>query len=469
MGISRNVQSHRTYSASYRPPVRKLNKPVRGNRQNTFTRGNPTKGSWNPFDKRRNGRNDHSGGLIEALFDFKFNHDQRLLFVFLTLLIIGIVAIFSASIIFADRFTGNKYYFLFNHLKFIALGFIGLTFFYFVKPYIFVRAWFLFLFISIALLGFLVLLALLGKANVIDGANRWIELAGFQFQPSDFAKLSFVLFVAAFLSNKQNHYKDFSEYLKLNFIPYCFWFFLILLLILLGKNLGTAMVIGFIGITCYGVSITTKYHKIGFAILLGCMVIGGVLFGLVESYRADRIAVWTNFLKTGDTAMVSPETGTLTRDGKSYQFDQVLTSLGTGGLTGVGPGQSTGKYYYVKTTAGDDSIIGIIGEEWGFVVTSGILLLYLYLVLTCISIAHDFVDKPIYFFLMVGCSSWIGFQAFVHIGANVGVIPLTGQTLPFISLGGSSLFCLMCAMGLILNVSKQREETKLAVGKNLKL
>ncbi len=337
----------------------------------------------------------------------------------------------------------------------MSVGLILSTFFYFIKPYILVRVWWVFLFMSIGLLGYLVIMSWFGQAESIDVATRWLKLGGFQFQPSDFAKLSFVLFISAFLSNKKEEYNSFKDYFYQNLLPYGFWFYIILLLILLGKNLGTALVVGFVGLTCYGASITSKYHKRGFMMMLTLMAVGGVIFGLIESYRAERISVWTNYLKT-NTTILPKEVAEGRRD-ESFQFDQVLTALGTGGISGVGVGESTGKYYFVKTTAGDDSIIGIIGEEWGFAATAGILLIYLYIILRSIQVGQRFLNKPIYFFLMIGCSSWIGFQAFVHFGANTGILPLTGQTLPFISLGGSSLISLLCAAGLLLNVSKQQD------------
>ncbi len=397
--------------------------------------------------------------IFHKLFDINFSHDKRIFFAFLALLLIGVISVYSSSIVFAYRLTGNMYYFLLNHLKFIGIGFAAMSLFYFIRLEVISKLWFIPLFTSIFLLFYLLVLAKLGKAEAIDGATRWLELGSFQFQPSDFAKLSFVIFVSAFLSNKKTHYMDFQEYLKNNLLPYAFWFFSILGLILAGKNLGTAMVVGFIGITCYGVSSVTKYHKVGLAAMLVIMAAGGVLFGVVESYRADRINVWMNYLKTNDTQLAD-ENGKLSRDKKSYQFDQVLTALGSGGTAGVGLGQSIGKFYFVKTTAGDDSIIGIIGEELGFYLTSAIILLYIYLIYRCITIANMFTDRPIYFYIMFGACSWIGFQMFVHVGANIGIVPLTGQTLPFISLGGSSLISLMCAMGLILNVSKQKPLTE---------
>jgi cell division protein FtsW len=227
-------------------------------------------------------------------------------------------------------------------------------------------------------------------------------------------------------------------------------------LILFGNtNLGTAMVIGFIGMAAYGVSAVTKYHKTGFLILLCLMVVGGLIFGLRERYRMDRIAVWTHYWQTNNSVMLDKDCPN--RRGCSDQFDQGLVVLGSGGLTGVGLGQSIGKYNFYHTSAGDDSVIDIMAEEYGFIVTAAILLLYFYLVFRCITVAKSFSDRPIYFFLMIGTSSWIGIQAFIHVGANIGIVPLTGQTLPFISLGGSSLISLMCAMGLILNVSKQKD------------
>jgi cell division protein FtsW len=392
--------------------------------------------------------------FIDAVFDFRFNHDKRLGYVFLFLLCFGIIAVYSSSIVFADRFTGNKFYFLINHLKFIFVGFIGLAVFYFIRPEIFVKFWFVFLFLSILLLILTLVLIKLGVNEGVDGGNRWLSLGEFRFQPSDFAKLSFVIFIAAFLSRKKSHYKDFKEYLFTNFIPFLFWFGIIMVLILAGKNLGTALVIGFIGLICYGVSIVSKYHKWGFIILLSILVTGGALFGFYERYRMDRIAVLINYWKTGDT-LIMESNGLMSREKRSYQFDQGLVTLGSGGATGRGLGESKGKFHLVKTSAGDDSIIVIIGEELGFYITALLLLVYLYLLYLGISIANNFVNKPIYFYLMIGSISWIGFQMFLHVGANFGITPLTGQTLPFISLGGSSLISLMCAMGLILNVSKQ--------------
>ncbi len=385
-------------------------------------------------------------------FDFHRGHDVQLFSVLALLILVGIIAVYSSSIIFAYRYTDNQYYYLTNHLLYVGVGIIFASFFYFLRVEFLTRIWYAPLAICIGLLIYILIMSWLGKADAVNGATRWIDVGSFSFQPSDFTKLAFVLFVAAFLSSRRVHYKDFKEYVAQHLFPYSCWFVLILLLILLGKNLGTTMVVGFIGLACYGVGAVTKYHKTGFMILLGFGILGGVLFSVYEGYRADRIAVWMNYLQTGDTAI--EENGIMRRDKRSYQVDQHLTSLGTGGLTGVGLGQSTGKFYFPQTTAGDDGIFSIIGEEVGFYLTVLLLLAFMYLIIRSINISRMFVGRPLYFYIMIGCTTWIGYQMFVHIGVNLSILPLTGQTLPFISLGGSSLISLMGAAGLMLNVSK---------------
>jgi cell division protein FtsW len=398
------------------------------------------------------------GSIVNSIFDFSFNHNKRLAGTLLVILIVGIIAIFSSTIFFADMYqNGDKYYYLFSHLKFIGVGLVFMSFFYFVRIELISKLWYIPLTVCILLLAYLVFQSFLGAEDTsIDGATRWIKFGAFQFQPSDFAKLAFVIFISAFLGKMKHTYRDTKDFMRTNFLPFAGIYFILVALILLGRNLGTAMVVGFIGLACYGTTAVTKYQKSGFFLIIFFVLIGGVLFGIFESYRADRINVWVNYLKTNDTRLVKD--GKLSSEGSSYQFDQVLTACGAGGAFGSGLGESIGKYYFVKTTAGDDSIFCIMGEELGFFMTSGIILLYIYLIFTCFSLAGRVADNQVYYLLLVAIGSWIGFQMFVHVGANLGVIPLTGQTLPFVSLGGSSIISLMGATGIILNISKQIEK-----------
>lgn len=390
---------------------------------------------------------------ISFFFDFGIKHDNKIFAVIAIIIVIGIIAVFSSTIVFADVFSQDKYSYLVSHIRFIAIGFVFMTLFYFIRIELLTKFWFIPFGISILLMLYLTFLTFTSQLESIDGATRWLRFGGFQFQPSEFVKISVVIFLAAFYKIIPKEYRNLSHYLKTNLLPFTISLGLILGPILYSRNLASVIVIGCIYIGTYAVMSFSKYQKYGFVL----MVIIGLLFGSYFSfydYRADRMMVWTTYLKTSDTA-VPDSNGTLSRRGESFQFDQVLTALGSGGVLGVGLGNSVGKYYFVKTTAGDDSIIGIIGEEAGFVATAGIVLIYMYFVLLCFSTASKHKNNKIYMIIALGIGIWFGFQMFVHIGANIGVIPLTGQTLPLISLGGSSIISAMGAVGLILNVSKQ--------------
>lgn len=404
--------------------------------------------------KHRSSSNRESVNILDKFFDFRIYFDKKLLLPFLILLIIGLIAVFSSTIVFAYRYTGDKYFYLFNQIRLIGIGFIFMSLFYFIRIEVISKLWFIPFSVSIGLLLYLFYLIITSQAEIIDGASRWIKLGGFQFQPSDFAKLSFIIFLASFLGKLPLEYRNFNEYFKRNLGPFLLTFLLTVILILLGRNLGTALVVGMISLVCYWVTATSKYQKFGFVLLCSLVILGGTMFGLYEGYRMQRIKVWTNYLKTGDTAIPNKD-GILSRREESYQFDQILTAMGSGGIIGVGLGESIGKFYFVKTTAGDDSIIGIIAEELGFFMTVGLLLLYIYLVFGCLNLANKVINNRVYYLLLIGIASWIFFQMFVHVGSNLGVIPFTGQTLPFISIGGSSLISLMGAYGIVLNISKQ--------------
>ena len=397
---------------------------------------------------------------LEYIFDLGINHDKRLFYAFIAIVIIGVIAIFSSTIVFAHRYQGDRFYYLMSHLKLLGAGSILALAFYFMRTEFLTRVWFWLssLIICVALLGYLLYLSFTSQVEAIDGATRWLNVGGFQFQPSEFAKLTFLVFVAGFLGRISDNFRNASDFIKRNFMPFLLSLGTVTILILLSRNLGTALVVGFIAMASYWSIATNKFQRAGFMALCILIVIGGTIFGIYESYRADRIAVWINYLQTNDT-LIEEKDGSMSRSNRSYQLDQVLTAIGSGGVFGLGLGESIGKYYFPKTSAGDDSIFGIMGEELGFIMVSAILLLYLYLVFRLLTLANMIVENRTYFLFLVGIASWIGFQMFVHVGANVGVIPLTGQTLPFISLGGSSVISLMTAMGLALNVSKQVYKT----------
>lgn len=288
----------------------------------------------------------------------------------------------------------------------------------------------------------------LGYGEQINGANRWIDVGGIQFQPSEFAKLSFIIFISALLYKKNQPFETFKSFFWKFAFPFSIWILLIASLVFIGKNLATTLVLGSIAIVTFFGSIKTKYHFYFFGILCALGIVTGILGTFFFDYRLSRYDIWIDYLETGDI----PEEE---RSSRGYQFNQVLMSIGSGGVFGKGIGNSIGKYYFVNTTAGDDNIFALIAEEIGLIGASMVILIYTFLIFRLLSLANKFKEVDSYnYYILLGIATWIGSQAFIHIGANVGLIPLTGQTLPFISLGGSSIIALSLAMGLALNISR---------------
>lgn len=396
-------------------------------------------------------------GIISNLFDFSINHNKKLLLSLILLILIGIMFTFSATISFSYWYSPNKseFFFLFNHLRILSLGLILSVPLLFINLKFIFRSWpFIYLY-SIFLLIYLTYQTFTGQIENIDGATRWINIGTLQFQPSEFIKLALVISLPPIfkLLNNITQNKNLNHKTKLLLlITFNISFILILILILGTKNLGNTIIVGMIGLVGYWYVSKTNLEKINLLILLTLILLGGIIFAVIESYRADRINVWLNYLRTGDTTYQNEE-GVWSREGKSYQLDQSLISIGSGGITGKGLGNSIGKYYLPKTSSGDDSIFSVIAEELGFVFTLSILLLFLYLILQLINIAKN-LNNIVYSCTLITTATWIGIQTFVHIGANIGILPLTGQTLPFMSTGGSSIISLLLSMALCLNISR---------------
>ena len=220
---------------------------------------------------------------------------------------------------------------------------------------------------------------------------------------------------------------------------------LVLLLILLEPDLGTTMIIGLTAFAMFYLSSTDSVHRKG---TLGVVTIFGVIAviaAILENYRVTRIKTFLDMLITGE--VTDPW-------GKGYQMNQVLIGIGSGGLWGKGFGQSRQKFgYLVENTAFTDSIFAIILEELGML--SGLLIVIAWLfflwrgyLVACKS------DSKLGFLLAGGITVWLTLQAFLNIGANVGLIPMTGVPLPFLTYGGSSTLVTMIGIAILLNISK---------------
>lgn len=351
-------------------------------------------------------------------------YDTKLLVITLVLTATGLVILADASAPIALREFSDKYFFVKQQALWAVAGlifFIGTS----VLNY---KVWekFATSFFIASLIG-LLLVFVPGLGVKYLGAKRWIFLGNLSIQPSEILKLSLSVYFAKLASKKMKA----AAY----FIP----LIVVFLLLMLQPDLGTAIVIAGIGMAQIFLAGVSIFYFLG-AMLVG--VLGVVVLILTSSYRKDRLL--TFFEQTRDPL------------GKSYHIRQILIALGSGGIFGVGFGNSRQKYLYLPETA-TDSIFAVIAEELGFVGSFFIILAYIYFVWRGINViknAPDIFSK----ILASGIVTWIGGQALLNIGSMVAIIPLTGIPLPFISYGGSSLVAVLIGCGILLNISRYGKE-----------
>jgi cell division protein FtsW len=286
----------------------------------------------------------------------------------------------------------------------------------------------------------ILLAALLGLGFVLlpgvgvgaNGSHRWIQLGPLPpVQPSEFAKLAMVIYIAAWLAAKGDQVKQFS----LGVLPFVLMVGLVGGLIMLEPDMGTFLVIVLTTSTMFFVAGAALTHVFTLALagVAGC----GLLI-LVEGYRLER---WRAFLY----AEQDP-------DGKGFQILQLLIALGSGGLRGLGIGESRQKFFYVPG-AHTDGIFAIVGEELGFIGALLVLILFATLVYRGFRTAYRTQDEFGYL-LAVGITCWIAYQSIINIGGITRSLPLTGIPLPFLSYGNSALIATMAAVGVLLSVSR---------------
>jgi cell division protein FtsW len=355
--------------------------------------------------------------------------DSTLLFILFALLIFGLVMIASAGIAYSKTRFGDPYFF-FKHQLFY--GVIPGLLILFVVQGINYNFWKKIAFpLFIASIVFLILVFIPGFGSRIYGASRWIQLGSFSFQPSEMLKLSIIIYLAAWLENRLERVRDFYEGL----VPFLAIVGIVSFLLIKQPDMGTLGVIILISMSIFFISGARISH-------IMFMAIGGIigLMALIkfESYRMDRLMVFLH-----------PE---LDPRGIGYQINQALLAIGSGGIFGLGLGNSLQKFNYLPEPVGD-SIFAIIGEELGLAGTAFLLLLFILLALRGLRIAKNAPDR-FSKITATGIVGWIIFQSFINISAICGLIPLTGIPLPFISYGGTSIIFLMVGVGILLNISK---------------
>ncbi|MCB1004576.1 MAG: putative lipid II flippase FtsW [Acidimicrobiales bacterium] len=284
--------------------------------------------------------------------------------------------------------------------------------------------------------GLLVLVLVPGIGAEVNGASRWIGVGAIRVQPSEFAKLAVLLFVAKLLADREREGK--ARVTSLTLKPTLIIFGGVAALLMLQPNLGTTIVLGAIVLTMlfiYG----ARLHHLGAIALLGA---GAASFlALQASYRRARVTAFLNpWADPSDTG---------------YQTIQSLVGIASGGLFGVGLGASRAKYEFLPE-AHTDFIFAIVAEELGLFGAAVVIGLFVALTYFGVRVALETAD-PFGRLVATGITTWFGVQAFVNIGAVVAVLPITGVPLPFVSFGGSSLVVTMIAAGILANIASHTD------------
>jgi cell division protein FtsW len=359
---------------------------------------------------------------------------SALLFITITLLCSGIVSVYSASAVMAQNSGLADYHFVVRQLVGGALGLLGLVLMAQIDyRHLRLLAWPLLIAVIIALIV-VILPGTESIAPVRNGARRWLNMGPLQIQPSEFAKLALIVWTAALAVKKQDRLTSLSRGL----LPFLIVWALVEGLIFLEPSLSA----GAIALLLAALVVFAAGARIGHFILLA--VVGlPLLWSQVDSvaYRMRRIVTYLD--PSHDPA------------GASYQINQALIALGSGGVLGRGFGHGVQKFGFLPEPH-NDFLLAMIGEEWGFL--GVLLLIVLFAAFTLIGYriarqAPDFFG----FLLAIGITNLIAVQAFLHIAVNLAVIPTTGVTLPFMSYGRSSLLVCLAGTGILLNIARRAE------------
>src|ERR1035437_4067742 len=361
--------------------------------------------------------------------------DRFFLIIVFLLLALGVAMFISASLGILAKNEKTFYQVLFSQLVLgLGLGLVGMYICTKIN-YKFWRKFSFIFFIGSILLTAAVFIPGLGWSH--GGAQRWIQLGPIpSFQPVEFLKFGFVIYFAAWLSWAKHRVQDF----KFGILPFVVMITVIAFVLLKQPDTKSFILITITGISMLFISgVPIKYILgvgLGSVILLGSLV-------YFTPYLQERVKTFIN--PSSDA------------EGSSYQIQQSLIALGSGGVFGRGYGQSIQKFSYLPEPQGD-SIFAVLGEEFGFVGTSITIFLYILFLLRGLRIANRTPD--LFSRLLVsGIVILITMQSFMHIASNIGVFPLTGVPLVFMSQGGTSLMIYLMAMGIVLNISKFQQKT----------
>lgn len=367
--------------------------------------------------------------MIRHFFKSGHNPDYFFLGVVILLVLFGLVMLNSASSHLGKvRFDDPYYYLKQQVIKGLLLGMIGFAFTYYFhyRHYRSLALW--------LLLGSLVLMGLVftGLGVARGGAERWVTLGPIVFQPAELLKITYILYVAAWLSNtKVNRRRNVYEGL----VPFLIISGIVGGILIMQPATSTVVILIGAGLIMYFVS-GAPWKFFAVSVLLGLVVLGTLI--LVTPYRWNRVMGFFS--------------GASDEQGGGYHVTQALIAIGSGQLTGVGYGESIAKVRFLPDPMAD-SIFAVVAEELGFIGGGVIIVLFALLTFKILWLArktHDRFAQSI----LIGFAVIIGGQAFLHMASISGLLPLTGVPLPFVSYGGTALAVFLTMSGIVANISR---------------
>ncbi|TES97253.1 putative lipid II flippase FtsW [Patescibacteria group bacterium] len=348
------------------------------------------------------------------------------------LVIFGLVMISSASVVGSYELFGHNNYYLKHQAVSVVIGIIIWIIAFAIPFPVWRKLAYPLLFVTLLLL---VGVFVPGVGYEYGGAKRWIVLGPLFLQPAEICKLTIVIYLASWLAKKGKGVKD----LIYGFVPFVITVGVIAFLIMKQPDMSTMSIIAATALAIFFIAGASIPQMI-----LGLSFGGMLIWFLIKSapYRLSRLMI---FLNPGSQT-----------EGAGYHVNQALLAIGSGGLLGLGFGHSRQKYNYLPEVSGD-SIFAIVAEELGFLRSVFIVLLFAFIIYRGFKIAYNAPD-PFSRLLAAGITTWISLQALVNIGSMVGLFPLTGIPLPFISYGGSSLIVTLAGIGILLGISRYTKQ-----------
>ena len=356
---------------------------------------------------------------------------------------LGLVMVFSASVAQAERILEDALYYGRLQAIYLSIGFVAALIVWRIPLDVFEEYGPALLCLGFLLL-FLVLLPFIGKS--VNGSRRWIQL-GFSFQPSEFFKIAIIVYLAGYFVRKGNQIKnDVSVFLVPLGVAA-----IAAVLLLLEPDFGATVVVAAIVVCMMFVAGCRWWH---FLVTMLVVVPLGLIAILASPYRKSRLL---SFVNPWDDPFAT-----------DFQLTQSLIAVGRGALDGVGLGNSVQKMAYLPE-AHTDFVFAVFAEEMGFIGVTVLIALFAMIVARCFKIARDADRAGLVFgsHIATGVGFWFGFQAFINIGANMGILPTKGITLPLFSYGGSSVLAVGIACGFVMRVNREvalQTESDLARG-----